>query len=389
MPAHAALACPVDDSTAAPAPWRRRWLRRGWAACALILGLALPLSGWAGPAPTAGALRAGPHVSGGLATSVLLHDVPAKRQVPFERIVREAAGAVEGELQTRLGGRVVVHITGSEDAFRDVLGRAGARGWSEAHIDGLALLDRDIIIVRTDGGGLLRTSEVIRHELAHLTLHALAGTRSLPRWYHEGVAMRVAGEDTLDRLRRSLGDAEAFPTLTALADGLLGDRAKAEHAYVTSAAFVGWSVVRHGGPTAIPALHERIRHGLDFDNAWTATFTMPPDVLYEAWVASRAAAGSRWLTLLNEDAIWGLLGVLSGLGLFIAWLRRPRLGTGEPMDLEAIAREGERARRGGPARLIDSDGELLDVVPRGRQAAGGMPRGATHRAASDPDTGPR
>jgi len=277
-----------------------------------------------------------------------LHDISDARRPPLERLTRRSLRDVEAMLRARLDGTLKVDFVGSDEAFRNVLRAAGARGGSEPWLDGIALLHADHIVVRLGGGGLLRTGETTRHEIAHIAVHALAGGRHVPRWYHEGVAMLVAGEATLERLQEAVG-AGAFDQLGSvehLEQGFRGHRLAVQRAYALAAGFVRFCSRRTGNGESIADLHRRMALGLDFGPAFTATFGLPPNALFGLYTRYVGAAGSRWTQLMSDTVIWSLIGVLSMFAMTLAWVRRPRF-SGEPMDLEAIARAGDEAMESG------------------------------------------
>jgi hypothetical protein len=294
----------------------------------------------------------------GLRFDITLHDIDDARRTPLQKLTKRALRDVESTLRARLEGRLHVDFVGSDAAFRRVLRANGGRGGGEPWIDGLALLHADRIIVRLGGGGLLRTSEVTRHEIAHIALHAFTPDRHLPRWYHEGVAMLVAGEATLDRLQQGVG-ASAFDLTESIDDldaGFRGHRIAVQRAYAYSAGFIRFAFRRTGNSNALADLHRRMALGLDFGPAFTATFGLPPDGLFGLYAHYVGSSSSKWLSLLSDSVLWSLIGILSLIAMFMAWQRRPVL-TGEPMDLRAIAEAGDQAMRTGVLWLPDKPNE--------------------------------
>ncbi len=332
----------------------------------------------ANPAHAQQVLRPEP---GALRLHVELHEVDADRRKPLEKLTRQALAQVEEDLMTGLSGDLHVDYVGSPEAFKRVMEAHGARGWPENWIAGLALLDQDRIIVEVNGPGALLTSEVVRHELAHIALHALSGNVYLPRWYHEGIAMYLAGEATYERLRQQAG-ASAFGELDSLAQLNRGfgndNQVAAQRSYAVSAGFVRFAVLRAGDRRAILHLHARMRAGLDFPAAFTATFGMPVESLYSLYGAHIGQHASRWTLLLTDSALWGLVSVLALLAMSMAWRNRARFeADGEPLDLEAIALEGELALRPWkrrdfaqqPFEVAEADGSLAETAAKAEEPA--------------------
>ncbi len=282
-----------------------------------------------------------------LRLDVVLHDVDEDRRRPLEKLTRQALSAVQTDLQTLLVGELHVDFVGSPGTFADVMTEHGAFGWPESWISGLAILDQDRIIVQVNGPGALLTGETVRHELAHVAIHALtAGKASLPRWYHEGVATWLAGEDVSSRLREGLPELDAHGTLAQLDKRFSDSHKTVQTAYATAASFVRFALKRGGGAHALLDLHTRMRAGLDFSPAFTATFGMDPEALYQLYGALTTTPDPSWLKLFGDNS---LLPIASLFGAFIlvwrVW-RRPRLVAEQgPLDLEAIATAGAVALR--------------------------------------------
>lgn len=330
-----------------------RPLASAWTRCAaLLVTLALPLL-LALPA-RASTLEFGQN----LRVHLHLHEVDPDREEPLARIVKQSVQSVQHDLGSALSGDLHVDFVGGDEAFRKVLDANGAQGWSEAWISGLALLGRGRILVQVNGPGALLTSEVVHHELVHMAIHSLGHGHRLPRWYHEGVAMYLAGEATYERLRNQAGSA-AFGQLDSLAkldDGFFGSQVSTERAYAMAAGFVRFAVQRAGHRHSLVELHDRMGAGMGFEQAFSATFGQPPEQLYAAYATQVGTAGARWVALLTDEVLWSVTSLLSAIALIFAWRHRPKFAqadgpagdgaTGpddEPVDLEAVAAAGEAA----------------------------------------------
>ena len=312
---------------------------------ALALAMALALPAYAlTPLPD---METAQQATRELRLDVALHEVDEARRRPLEKITRQALSAVQTDLQTRLVGELHVEFVGSPETFASVMTEHGASGWPESWISGLALLDQDRIIVQVNGPGALLTGETVRHELAHVAIHALtAGKVSLPRWYHEGVATWLAGEDVSARLQEGLPELDARGTLAQLNRRFSDSHKTVQTAYATAASFVRFALKRGGGAHALLNLHTRMRAGLEFGPAFTATFGMDPDALYELYGAMTTSPDPSWLKIFSENTLWPVASVLAALGLLWRVWRRPKLVTEQgPLDLEAIAHAGELALR--------------------------------------------
>lgn len=310
---------------------------------ALLVAFALPAQGLT-PLPDAASAEVATRE---LRLDVVLHDVDEARRRPLEKMTRQALSAVQTDLQTRLVGELHVDFVGSPEVFAEVMKAHDATGWPESWISGLAILEQDRIIVQVNGPGALLTGETVRHELAHVAIHALtAGKTTLPRWYHEGVATWLAGEDVSHRLREGLPELDAHGTLAELNKRFSDSHQTVQTAYATAASFIRFAMKRGGGAPALLDLHTRMRAGLDFGPAFTATFGMAPEAMYEYYGAMTTTPDPPWLKLFAENNLWPFASVLAAMGLLWRVLRRPRLVAEHgPLDLEAIADAGAVALR--------------------------------------------
>ena len=195
-----------------------------------------------------------------------------------------------------------------------------------AWIVGFASGSRDIVIFpeRVVSYPYDSLESVLRHEIAHLALSSGAGSRPLPRWFHEGVAVSIdAGWDLSSRLQLLLA-MRRDPGLAHL--GRLfgaGNQPDSALAYRLSAALVADVRRRHG--SALPGtIAARVRGGETFDRA----FQLETGESAEA-AAAQAWAGYRrwtaWVSALTSDAMpWAVILVLAFLAAFARARQRAR-----------------------------------------------------------------
>ncbi len=164
--------------------------------------------------------------------------------------------------------------------------------------------------------------QVFAHELAHIAVHRAVTSsermgdpwsRSVPRWFDEGIAIHEAGERNIERVE-TLWQGTLSGTLIPL-NRL--DRSFPSHphavslAYAQSADFVAW-ILRRGddGPDKLRQLLARVRSGSRFEDAVEVTFTATIGQLEDDW---RAALGERYgigPLLLGSGAAWAFIGIL-------------------------------------------------------------------------------
>jgi hypothetical protein len=163
---------------------------------------------------------------------------------------------------------------------------------------------------------------VLRHEIAHLALSSRAGSRPLPRWFHEGVAVSVdAGWDMSSRLQLLLAMRKG-PGLAGLATLFAaGNQPDSALAYRLSAALVA-DVRRRHGPAVPGAIAARVAGGEDFARAFELETGQAPDA-----AATQAWAGYRrwttWVAALTSDSMpWAVILLLAFVAFAVRIRRR-------------------------------------------------------------------
>ncbi len=185
-------------------------------------------------------------------------------------------------------------------------------GWGA----GAAFPGRNTVVVRLGGD----PRRVLRHELAHLALHAMV--RRVPLWFDEGYAAFAAGEwDRLDALRVNLEILRGrIPDLRGLDAALRAGAGEAEAAYALATTAV-LLLNRLGGSRGLRPLIANLSAGEDFDGALRITYGMSLGQFEKLWREDlRGRYG--WLLLGTSVAVlWvAVLGVVGTVWM----LRRGR-----------------------------------------------------------------
>ena len=199
------------------------------------------------------------------------------------------------------------------DARRlDSLTGGRAPSWAAA----VALPESRTILLRADGEAL---PQILRHELAHLTLHQAIEGR-VPLWFDEGYAGWAAGEwDRLGLLELNLSVARgALPGLTRLDASLRGATSTADAAYALATSAVTELARRNPSGTLEP-LMARLMAGDDFEAAVLATTGLTLDRFEEAWQRSVRRRYSL-VTWLLASGGWFLIAV--GVLVLVHFRRR-------------------------------------------------------------------
>jgi hypothetical protein len=93
-------------------------------------------------------------------------------------------------------GPVVIYVASTDEEFR-ALTYGGVPDWGA----GCAFPERGVVVLRTPVAAPdpLRMEDVIVHEIGHIAAGRVLKRVHVPRWFHEGIAMTLAGEWRLPR----------------------------------------------------------------------------------------------------------------------------------------------------------------------------------------------
>lgn len=164
-------------------------------------------------------------------------------------------------------------------------------------------------------------ARVLRHEWAHLALHAHVGAVRIPRWFDEGYAEWATGWDASEawrlRVAFAVGD---VPPLDSLTLRFPGDAASARLAYLLSATAVDY-LVEASGTRGLRLLLDEIRETESFERAFRRTYGATVAQFEEDW-RKHVKERYGWLLLLSHSAVFWL--AASVLLLVLFWIRRRR-----------------------------------------------------------------
>lgn len=241
-------------------------------------------------------------------------------------------------LPDSLPARVTAILAHTPEAFDEATG-AVVPEWRA----GVAIPSRNTLVMPTGEGVRVLDAEgrrTLRHEWAHLGLHAYLGDLRAPRWFDEGYAQWASGGfDAMEAWRlRVLIAAGRSPAMDSLELRWPRGREQARTAYLLAASAVTY-LLQGSGERGLAIFLDRWRAERSFDTALRATFGVTPGQLEEDWkrhVRSRYG----WLFVLSHSAVfWSLLALLL---LFMVRTRRThnrekmaRMRASEPPDSPA------------------------------------------------------
>lgn len=199
--------------------------------------------------------------------------------------------------------------------------------------------------------------EVLRHEVGHVLIDRAAQHHPVPRWFHEGLAMAVAGEWGL-RDRSEVGLAilgGAKPSLADLDGSFAGSARDAAGAYALSASFVRF-LDRRYGPYLPALLLERVAAGRSFDQAFNDLTGLPlAGVEGSFW--RQESFWIRWFPLITSSTVlWAMISLLALLAF-----RRRRERDREMQERWLDEEEGEGERRRLREELAALESQLAEL----------------------------
>jgi hypothetical protein len=260
-------------------------------------------------------------------------------QLLAERVLEllDAQGPLPG-LPDSVPSGVTAVITHGRAAFDELTG-----GVVPEWRTGVAIPSESLLVMPSAEGRSLVDGEgrrTLRHEWAHLGLHAYLGDLRVPRWFDEGYAQWASGGfDAAEawRLRVLLALGQA-PPMDSLTLRWPTGREEARTAYLLAASAVTY-LLEPSGERGLEIFLDRWRSERSFDTALRSTFGVTSGQLEEQW-ARHVRARYGWLFVVSHSAVfWGILALVLLLMVRVRRTRNreklARLRASEPPDQPA------------------------------------------------------
>ena len=228
----------------------------------------------------------------------------------------QEAEAFKVELQQRLGQPILQHVdvrvarTPREMRSLAVPGTqvpSYASGLAYSQL-GLVLLTIQPLYPNADHNLV----EIFKHELVHVALHDAVDGRPIPRWFNEGFAVQLSGENRATRLWTlwSATLSENLIPLNQLDATFPADPNSASIAYAEAADFVRY-LTRNQEEHRFRAAVARVRTGEPFVAALGDAYGTDINSLEYEWLEDVARRYTFWPVLFSSTVIWmGVLGLL-------------------------------------------------------------------------------
>jgi len=243
---------------------------------------------------------------------------------------------------------IEVRIASDEETMMSMIGtKRPVRGW----IAGIAMSDRNLVVLSARGNEVFRAVDTFVHELAHIYLHAALGGGKVPRWFNEGFAMLVASERVGERLKTIMGAAAtgSFIPLDEISDGFPMSPPTVHLAYAQSMLFVRY-LSRTGGRSALASLITGVRGGMSFDMVFEHVFGGTETMLFEQFKGTLDQGISIVWVITSSAVLWVLVTLL----FLYAYLTK-RQRAAKKRKAWQLEEEIERIRRQARDRGVDPD----------------------------------
>jgi hypothetical protein len=223
-------------------------------------------------------------------------------------------------LPDSLPADVTAVLAHTSDAFDELTGGVVPE-WRA----GVAIPSAGMLVIPSGEGPRVLDPEgrrTLRHEWAHLGLHAYLGDLRVPRWFSEGYAQWASGGfDATEawRLRVLLALGRA-PPMDSLELRWPAAREEARTAYLLAASALAY-LLEPSGERGLEIFLERWRAGRSFDDALRSTFGVTPGQFEEDWKRHVRRRYGWLLVLGNSTIFWSLLALVL---LFMVRARRAR-----------------------------------------------------------------
>ncbi len=204
-----------------------------------------------------------------------------------------------------------------------------------------------VALVGPRGAEPTKLEETLRHELVHIAVCDALGQGSVPRWFNEGLAVKLSGELAIDRvetLKAASLSGSLFP-ITELDRKFHGNGHEVALAYAQSADFVRFLSRRDDHPRFVRLL-DRVADGQPFEPALSNAYGSDLRKLEYQWKSDLARRMPLW-------SIVGSLVSVAMVALFAAaWWKRRRTSKAilsrwerEEAQMDEVIRQIEAATR--------------------------------------------
>ncbi|MEJ2543725.1 MAG: peptidase MA family metallohydrolase [Calditrichaceae bacterium] len=218
---------------------------------------------------------------------------------------------------------ITIIITHSDEEYASYLGSASPE-WSQA----LALTDKKIIILKiANADDILRSPEILLHELVHIFFEDKIHVQRIPVWLHEGIAQYLSGYELTINDRIHLANAltsNNIVSLTAMDTLFSFSQIKARLAYIEALTAIQFIIKNHG-VESLKMLVENLSDNKSIDDTFKKSLGYD-FIDFEIYWYEDIEKQNRWLIILNFDNIlWISIVLLAIFAIIIIKIRNRKL----------------------------------------------------------------
>lgn len=177
-------------------------------------------------------------------------------------------------------------------------------------------IDIDYVFFNTD------YHRILTHELVHLVISRKYGNIRIPRWFHEGIAMALAGEIDADApavLSKAVLSGKLL-SLKAIENVNRFNREKARLAYCQSH-FSVLFLLQQYGQDLLPELLSEIKIRSSFDTACINVFGLSMEET-DSIIRQNIVAKYHFSILLSDTFLWIIILIVASVGFVITFFRK-------------------------------------------------------------------
>ncbi len=276
----------------------------------------------------------------GISVEYVESDARAAQRI-LEVAVERAPGLAR-DLGVAAVSPVKVYLAPSDEVFAE-LTRYGVPDWGV----GCAFPDRGVVVLRSPltVPRPLQMEDVVVHEIAHVAVGRMLQGVRVPRWFHEGVALTLAGEWRLPRSDAMVGTGAggALLRLSDIAGAFPEDSGSAMLAYTESFYAVNF-LMKESGASSVGEMVRAVTAAGSFESGLATLYGAPLERFEEDVVSSYGRRFGWGILLTRWNVLFAVLALLLLAGGLVRMARsRRKVREWEEEDL-GIRR---RSRRGG------------------------------------------
>ena len=218
---------------------------------------------------------------------------------------------------------ITIIITRSEAEYVSYSGDAVPE-WSQA----LALTNEKIILLKIiNADDIIRSPEILLHEIVHIFFEDKIGNHRIPVWIHEGIAQYLSGYELTINDRIHLANALVSNNIVSLTsmDTLFSfSQVKARLAYIEALTAIQF-IIRDHGVDGLKLLVQNLATRISVDEAFEKSLGYDFIDFEIDWYAE-IQKQNRWLIILNfENILWISIILLAIFTIIIIKIRNHKL----------------------------------------------------------------